>query len=224
MCFSRSGPAGEKAWAAAALTRGPRLVEAAVVSGVTSVPYEPGLLALREGPVLQEALDALGGDPEVVLVNATGRDHPRRAGLALHLGAVVGLPTVGVTDRPLLASGPDPAGDKGSASPLELEGEVVGHLLRTRRGARPIATHAAWRTDPEVAVQVVMACVRRARTPEPLFSIHPPGNELVVWATAPEAAMITSPPNASQNERVNMDILRIADEPGCRRTKTKGQP
>jgi deoxyribonuclease V len=105
----------------------------------------------------------------VLVVNATGRDHPRRAGLALHLGAVLDLPTVGVTDRPLLAEGDQPPDVHGAAAPLLLDGEPVGCWLRTRSGARPVAVHAAWRTDVATAVEVVMAATRRpARTPEPL--------------------------------------------------------
>ncbi|HEY8236284.1 MAG TPA: endonuclease V, partial [Gaiellaceae bacterium] len=71
--------------------------------------YEPGLLALREGPVLETAVRALTARPDALLVDATGRDHPRRAGLALQLGAILDLPSVGVTHRPLLADGDWPA-------------------------------------------------------------------------------------------------------------------
>jgi deoxyribonuclease V len=106
--------------------------------------------------------------PEVLVVNATGRDHPRRAGLALHLGAVLGLPTVGVTTRPLLAQGAWPADHRGATARLLLDNEVVGYWVRTRPGARPLAVHAAWQTDAQDAVQVVLAATRRARTPEPL--------------------------------------------------------
>ncbi len=139
-----------------------------MVSGVLGAPYEPGLLALREGPILEAAVRALPRQPDLLLVNATGRDHPRRAGLALHLGAVLAIPTVGVTDRPLLSRAEQPADLRGARTPLVLEGEVVGYCIRTRPGTRPICVHAAWRTDPETAAEVVAALVRRHRTPEPL--------------------------------------------------------
>jgi deoxyribonuclease V len=106
--------------------------------------------------------------PEVLVVNATGRDHPRRAGLALHLGAVLRLPTVGVTTRPLVAEGDWPADQRGATTPLRLDGEEVGCWARTRAGAKPVVVHAAWQTDAQAAVQVVLAATRRARTPEPL--------------------------------------------------------
>ena len=102
------------------------------------------------------------------MVNAIGRDHPRRAGLALHLGAVLGLPTVEVTTRPLLALGTWPVDQRGATAPLLLGGEVVSYWVRTRQGARPVAIHAAWQTDAQAAVQVVLAATRRAQTPKPL--------------------------------------------------------
>jgi hypothetical protein len=123
------------------------------------------LLPLREGPLLEQAVRALPTTPEVLVVNATGRDHPCRAGLALHLGAVLGLPTVGVTTRPLVAQGARPPDARGATAPLLLDNEVVGYWVRTRQGARPVAVHAAWRTDAQDAVQVVLAATRRARTP-----------------------------------------------------------
>jgi deoxyribonuclease V len=171
-CFPRgetgTGAQGDAAWAAAVVRRDRRVLAESVVAGEAGAPYAAGLLALREGPLLQAAVQALAVAPDVVLVDATGRDHPRRAGLALHLGAVLELPTVGVTHRPLLADGAWPDGARGARSPLLLDGECVGAWLRTRSGARPLAVHAGWRTDVDVAVEVVMAAVRGHRTPEPL--------------------------------------------------------
>jgi deoxyribonuclease V len=177
VCFARgiagAGEEGDPAIAAAAVLRGGRLLARAVVRGAAGAPYLPALLALREGRLLEAAVRALdvelGSAPEVLLVNASGRDHPRRAGLALHLGAVLGVPTVGVTNRPFAAEGDWPARAAGAAAPLRLGGELVGYWLRTRPGSKPVAVHAAWRTDPDTAVEVVRAAAtRRARTPEPL--------------------------------------------------------
>jgi hypothetical protein len=97
-------------------------------------PYRPALLSLRQGPLLEQAVRPLPITPEVLVVNATGRDHPRRAGLALHLGAVLGLPTVGVTTRPLVAQGARPPDARGATAPLLLDNEVVGYWVRTRQG------------------------------------------------------------------------------------------
>jgi deoxyribonuclease V len=167
VCFVQAEPGRGRAddigWAAAAVGE-----ETAVTSAVSPEGYEAGMLALREGPLLEAAVRGLGELPDVLLVDATGRDHPRRAGLALQLGAVLGVPTVGLTDRPLLAHGEEPEDVRGAASPLYVEGERVGYLLRTRAGARPICVHAAWRTGPEAALEVVLSATAGMRTPEPL--------------------------------------------------------
>ena len=173
LCFERGeagrGRAGERGWAAAVLMRGNRrLLESAVVGGAAGAAYEPGLLALREGPLLETAVRALGERPEVLLCNATGRDHPRGAGLALHLGAVLEIPSVGVTDRTLAADGRQPEAERGSTSPAFLGGVEVARLMRTRAGARPVVVHPGWRTELDTAAAVVLASTRRARTPEPL--------------------------------------------------------
>ena len=162
ICFRRgqrgTGSAGEPAWAAAVLMLGDRRqAGSAVVSGTAAAPYEPGLLALREGPLLEAALRALPERPQVVLANASGRDHPR-----------LQLPSVGVTDRALLATGSEPGPGRGATSPLMLDNAEVARSLRTRAGARPIVVHPGWRTDLETAVSVVLASTRRARTPEPV--------------------------------------------------------
>jgi deoxyribonuclease V len=106
--------------------------------------------------------------PEVLIVDATGRDHPRRAGLALHLGARLSVPTIGVTMRPLVAEGTWPPDVRGATSPLRIGHEIVGYWVRTREGTRPLAVHAAWRTDPDAAVALVLAAGGDRRTPEPL--------------------------------------------------------
>jgi deoxyribonuclease V len=173
VCFERTegaDAAGDRGFAGAAVTHHHRrrMLAGVVISGPAGGPYLPTLLALREGPLLEQAVRALPIAPEVLMVNATGRDHPRRAGLALHLGAVLGLPTVGVTTRPLVAQGAWPTDHRGATTPLLLGGEVVGCWVRTRAGAKPVAVHAAWQTDAQDAVGVVLAATRRARTPEPL--------------------------------------------------------
>jgi deoxyribonuclease V len=171
VCFERVhgvGAAGDRGFAGAAVTHRRQLLAGVTVSGPAGGPYLPTMLALREGPLLEQAVRALPITPEVLVVNATGRDHPRRAGLAFHLGAVLGLPTVGVTTRPLLAQGAWPVDQRAATAPLLLGGELVGYWVRTRTGARPVAVHAAWQTDPQAAVQVVLAATRRARTPQPL--------------------------------------------------------
>lgn len=140
-----------------------------VVAGRVAAAYERGLLARREGPLLATAVAGLDLRPDVLLVDASGRDHPRRAGVAVHLGAALDLPTVGVTRRPLVARGSRPELQRGAVSPLEIEGDRVAYWVCTRSGAQPIVAHAGWRTSPETAAGVVLAAsTAEARTPVPL--------------------------------------------------------
>jgi deoxyribonuclease V len=172
VCFGRGrvgpGVADEPGWAAAALLVDDDRLRIAVVTGRASAPYVLGLLALREGPLLETAVRRLPACPEVLLVNATGRDHPRRAGLAVHLGARLEIPTIGVTAQPLIARGDWPADERGAMSLLCIEGEAVACWLRLKGGVRPLAIHPGWRTDLETAVAVVTAATHDALTPEPL--------------------------------------------------------
>jgi deoxyribonuclease V len=172
VCFERgrSGPgaAGERGWAAACLAGASGEAVTRIVRGPAGAPYEPGLLALREGPLLEAALHALPEGPDLLVVNATGRDHPRHAGLALHLGARLGVASIGVTNRPLLASGEAPDDRRGATSVLRIGDRVVAHWVRTRRGTRPLVAHAGWRTDPEQAVELLLRLTPRWRTPLPL--------------------------------------------------------
>jgi deoxyribonuclease V len=145
------------------------IAEQSVVTGLVPAAYRPGLLALREGPLLEAAVRSLVQPPGLLLVDATGQDHPRRAGLATHLGAVLGLPSIGVTHRPLLARGQLPTRERGATAPLWLDEVVVAYWVCTRGSARPVVAHAGWRTSPETAAAVVLACSSEAaRTPRPL--------------------------------------------------------
>lgn len=159
------GRAAEPAWASAVLLRGSQVVAAGVVEGVAHSPYVPALQAMREGPLLTAAVEILPRRPDVLLLAAAGRDHPRRAGLALHVGAVLAVPSIGVTDRPLLARGEGPGPDRGDTSPLLLDGEEVARWVRTAPAVRPLVAHAAWRTDAHVAAAVLLSSTTTARTP-----------------------------------------------------------
>ena len=172
VCFERggtgAGACGDPGWAAAVVLQQKRLLSKSVVTGVAGAPYQPGYLALREGPLMLAAVRALEVLPDVLLVNASGRDHPRRAGLALHLGAILDRPTVGVTWRPLCASGPWPDDAAWSWTDLTIGTEVVAAWVRVRPGVHPIVVHPGWRTDLETAMQVIRLAAGRAVTPEPI--------------------------------------------------------
>ncbi len=168
----RPGGEGEDGFAAAALVEvgsgAPRVLAYGDASGPLGAGFESGMLALREGPLLAAAVVGLPARPEILMVHAAGRDHPRGAGLALMLGAALDVPSIGVTARPLVASGSPPQERAGARAPLTRGGEEVAYWLRTRAGVRPIVAHAAWRTTAVVAVEVVLAATRGTRFPEPL--------------------------------------------------------
>jgi len=131
-------------------------------------PYVPGMFAFREGPVLVAALERLGRTPCVLLVDGAGRAHPRRAGLATHLGVVLGLPAVGCAKSRLLGTYDEVPPVRGTWSPLRDGGETVGAVLRTRAGARPLFVSAGHRADLASAIELVLRCATRFRIPEPL--------------------------------------------------------
>jgi deoxyribonuclease V len=172
VCFPRGlvgpGTDHDQGWAAVVIMSGGRVAEQRMISGTARAPYVPGLMALRLGPLIEEAVRATSRMPDLLLLDATAHDHPRRAGLALHVGAELDTPTVGVTHRPLVASGEWPSDHRGATSPLRIDDSVVGCWLRTQPGVRPLAVHPGWRIDLATAVEVVTMLTRRRRTPEPL--------------------------------------------------------
>ncbi len=172
VCFPRgvSGPgaSGDPAWAAAVVVEAGLVTGSATREDVADAAYRPGLMALRVGRVLEETVRSLRSPPDVLLLDATGADHPRRAGLAVHLGAELGLPTVGVTHRPLAGRGEWPEDRRGATSPITVDRDVVASWVRTRAGTRPLVVHPGWRVAPATAVEVVLDQTRVRRTPEPL--------------------------------------------------------
>lgn len=168
------GNPGDRAWAGAVTWRrdrqSGRVVARSVVADRVPASYSPGLLALREGPILAAAVGDLQPVPDVLLVDATGLDHPRRAGLAIHLGAALGLPTVGVTHRGLEGpSTPPVLLEWGDVAPVDRDGRRVAAWVCTRTRTRPLLIHPGWRTGLDTAILVVLAAsTPDARTPAPL--------------------------------------------------------
>ena len=172
VCFPRglTGPGTDHdpAWCAAVIVSRGSVVEERTISGTATSPYVPGLMALRVGPLMERAVRALSALPDVLMLDATARDHPRAAGLALHLGAELDIATIGVTHRPLVASGEWPSDRQAATSPLRIGDSIVGCWLRTQPGVRPLAIHPGWRIDLITAVEVITMLTTRSRTPEPL--------------------------------------------------------
>jgi deoxyribonuclease V len=134
----------------------------------TVFPYISGLLSFREAPAILAALRRLTEPPDLLLVDGQGLAHPRRFGLACHLGVVTGLPSIGVAKSHLAGSFDPPGPERGQRSPLILDGDVVGAALVTRSGVRPVFVSVGHRVGLETAIELVLACAPRFRIPEPL--------------------------------------------------------
>jgi deoxyribonuclease V len=156
------------AWAAAIVMEGSSVVATATATRRLERAYQPGYLALAIGPVLEDIVRALSHRPDIIVVNAAGRDHPRGAGLAIQLGAALEIPTVGVTERPLVGVSPEPGGRRGDWTPVRVDNRLVGFRVRTLSRAKAITAHAAWRTTAEVSRDIVLGATARSRVPEPI--------------------------------------------------------
>lgn len=147
-------------------------VERIVVRRPTSFPYIPGLLSFRELPAALLALERVRIDPDVILCDGQGYAHPRRFGLACHLGVLADRPTVGVAKQRLIGEFQPPPQERGAWTPLIDKGEVVGAALRSRPGTRPIFISSGHRVGLDTAIDLVMACITRYRLPETTRQAH----------------------------------------------------
>lgn len=156
--------------AAAVLMRLPGLeiIDRAVAERPTTLPYVPGLLSFRELPAITAALDGLSRPPDLVLCDGQGLAHPRRFGIACHLGLTAGLPTIGVGKSRLCGRHEQPGHDKGESSDLFDGDEIIGRVVRTRDGVHPLYISVGHRVGLERAVAMVLACTPRYRLPEPI--------------------------------------------------------
>ena len=162
------------AQAAAALYSFPQLEPRAhaLAREAVSFPYIPGLLSFREIPAALAAVAALPLAPDLILCDAQGIAHPRRCGLASHLGLLAGTPSIGVAKTRLLGEHREPPARRGAWAPLTDRGERVGAVLRTRAGVKPVYVSIGHRVSLATAVRYVMACTTRYRIPEPLRRAH----------------------------------------------------
>lgn len=142
-------------------------VDAALARRPTSFPYVPGLLSFREIPAVLDALARLGVAPDLLMVDGQGRAHPRRCGIATHLGVITDLPAIGVGKSRLTGRhGPVPE-SVGDWTPLLDRGETIGAVLRSRAGVKPLFISVGHRLDLAGAIGLVAACLTRYRLPEP---------------------------------------------------------
>jgi len=144
------------------------LVEEAAGDGPCPFPYIPGLLSFREAPIILEIWKKLFLRPEVLLVDGQGIAHPRGLGLAAHLGLLLDIPTIGVAKTRLVGEGEEPGSKTGAAAPLSWQGHMVGWILRTRAGIKPLYVSPGHLVSLADCREIVMGCARGYRLPEPL--------------------------------------------------------
>jgi deoxyribonuclease V len=142
------------------------VVAEATAVGRVSFPYVPGLLAFREIPTVLAALEALPCPPGLVVCDGYGRAHPRRFGLASHLGVLTGLPTIGVAKNPFTFSYEEPGVRRGSSAPLLAGTDEVGRALRTQHGIKPVFVSVGHRVDLANACAHTLALTPKYRLPE----------------------------------------------------------
>jgi len=165
-----------------------RVVETKVIQGKVDFPYIPGLLSFRESPLTLAACEKLSITPDLVLVDGQGVAHPRRCGLASHLGLFLDIPTIGCAKSLLCGSHKEPGVEPGSYAEIVDKGETIGAALRTKPGTKPVYVSIGHRIDLQTAIYWVMQCCRGYRLPEPTRLAHlAAGGNL-----KPEQHMVTS--------------------------------
>ena len=135
-------------------------------------PYIPGLLSFREAPVCLEAVGKLNDQPDLILVDGQGIAHPRRLGLASHLGLFLDIPTVGCAKSRLIGTFAEPGLEKGSYRPLFDKDEVIGAVVRTRTNVKPLFISVGHRCTLDDAIRLTLGCTTRYRLPEPTRLAH----------------------------------------------------
>ncbi|WNZ26383.1 deoxyribonuclease V [Leptolyngbya sp. NK1-12] len=166
--------AGETTRAAVAVLSFPQLqvIEQAVARRPTSFPYVPGLLSFREVPAVLEALAKLKQLPDLLLCDGQGTAHPRRFGIACHIGLLTNLPAIGVGKSLLVGTHPAVPDEKGAWVPLKHKGETIGAVVRTRVGTKPLFISPGHRISLATAIEYVMRCTTKYRLPETTRQAH----------------------------------------------------
>lgn len=167
-----------------------KLVEMQVVNEKVGFPYIPGLLSFRESPLVLAACEKLSITPDLILVDGQGVAHPRRMGIASHLGLFLDTPTIGCAKSRLCGSHKMPSAEPGSYAELVDKDEVIGVALRTKLGMNPVYVSIGHKVDLTAAIRWVLACCRGYRIPEPLRLAHlaAGGNLKVEWDTSTSEA------------------------------------
>lgn len=155
---------------------GLKLVESIIIQGKVEFPYVPGLLSFREIPLLLPAFKQLSSKLDLILVDGQGISHPRRMGLASHLGLVLDIPTIGCAKSRLWGSHTDVAVSAGSFSMLIDKEETIGAVLRTKINTKPLYISIGHKISLNSAVNWVISCCKEYRIPEPTRLAHRAAN------------------------------------------------
>jgi deoxyribonuclease V len=153
-------------------------LESAHVIEPTNFPYIPGLLSFREIPPLLNAYRQLTQPPQVFVCDGQGLAHPRRFGLACHLGVSLRIPTVGCAKKRLCGEHDALGVERGTATPLRCQGDKVGYVLRSRNRVKPVYVSPGHLADVDSSLALVIRCLGRYRLPEPLRQAHQAAAEL----------------------------------------------
>jgi deoxyribonuclease V len=149
-----------------------RVVETALAQMSTPFPYVPGLLSFREGPVLETAFAKLEAEPDVLIFDGMGRAHPRRIGIASHMGLWLQKPTIGCGKTLLTGKYTEPPNERGAYSDLIDRNEVIGAVLRTKANVKPVYISVGHLADLATSVELIMRCTSKYRLPDPIRAAH----------------------------------------------------
>jgi deoxyribonuclease V len=148
------------------------VIEEVGVVSETHFPYVPGLLSFREAPLLLEAWEKLQCEPDALMIDGHGIAHPRRFGIACHVGLLVDRPTFGCGKSVLVGKYSMPTPERGSWTPLIDQGEMIGAALRTKKSVQPIFVNPGHLIDLDDAIELTLACDGGYRQPEPTRRAH----------------------------------------------------
>lgn len=144
------------------------LIEETYVITKTLFPYIPGFLSFREGPAIIKALKGLSKKPDIILIDGQGIAHPKRLGIASHIGVLLNIPTIGCAKSRLIGTYKKPKPKKGNYSSLLYEEEIVGAVVRTKDNVKPLFVSPGYRIEVQDSMEIVLACSQKYRIPEPL--------------------------------------------------------
>ncbi len=149
-----------------------REVDVSIIRRRIDFPYIPGFLSFREGPIIMEAIKELSITPDVFMFDGQGIAHPRGIGIASHMGVLMDAPAIGCAKSVLCGNFEEPAVERGSWTPLIYHEKVVGAVLRTRTGVRPVFVSVGHKIDLPACIKLVLESCKKYRIPEPIRHAH----------------------------------------------------